>query len=300
MMQLDCDTAALGGDLYFDYPLNECNSWRVGGRSDCFYMPSGVEDFMFFLSHCVGEKPVTCIGLGSNVLVRDGGVRGVMISLRDGFEEISHCGGCVYAQAGVTCARLARYCAEHGLAGLEFIVGIPGVVGGALAMNAGAFGAEIWERVSAIDSVDRSGCMCTHPASRFEVGYRTVEMPGEEWFVAGHFDLLPGADPDELKQRIKELLRQRKKTQPLQQPSCGSVFKNPEGEYAAHLIEQCGLKEYTIGGAQVSVEHANFIINRGNARAAEIEALIRHVQSTVTRETGVKLQMEVRILGEHT
>ncbi len=298
MTRLDCDTAALRGSLHFDRPLSEWNSWRVGGRSDCFYIPSGIEDFAFFLSRCVGDRPVTCIGLGSNLLVRDGGVRGIVVSLRDGLGKITHSGAAVYAQAGATCARLARYCAKHGLAGLEFIVGVPGTVGGALAMNAGAFGGEIWERVVAVDTVDRRGRVRTTGADAFDVGYRTVKIPDGQWFVAGHFELSAGADPGELKERIAGFLKRRKAEQPLQQPSCGSVFKNPDNASAARLIEECGLKEHVIGGAQVSARHANFIVNRGDASAAEIEALIRHVQSTVARETGVELQTEVKIIGE--
>ncbi len=300
MMRLDCDTGALSGSLRFDHPLSGWNSWRVGGRSDCFYVPSGIEDFAFFLSRCVGARAVTCIGLGSNLLVRDGGVRGVVVSLRAGFEKIAHTGAMVYAQAGATCARLARYCAGHGLAGLEFIVGVPGTVGGALAMNAGACGGEIWERVVAAETVDRAGSVRRRQAGDFEIGYRTVKTPGEEWFVAGHFELSAGADPGELQARLREFLKRRKRTQPLGQPSCGSVFRNPERAPAARLIEECGLKGSAVGDAQVSTRHANFIVNRGRARAAEIEALIRRVQSTVARETGVELQTEVKIIGEET
>ncbi len=298
MMRLDCDTANLSGSLQFDCELSEWNSWRVGGRSDCFYVPSGVGDFAFFLGHCVGDRSVTCIGLGSNLLVRDGGVRGIVVSLKDGFEEITDSGGVVYAQAGVTCAGLARYCARYGLEGLEFIVGVPGTVGGALAMNAGAFGGQIWERVIAVDTINRAGRVHTREAEDFEVGYRTVELPGEEWFVAGRFKLSPGAASGRLKRRIAEFLKQRRATQPIGQRSCGSVFKNPGDDHAARLIEKCDLKEHAIGDAQVSARHANFIINRGNASAAEIEALICHVQATVARKTGVELRTEVRIIGE--
>ena len=298
MMQLDCDTGVLGGRLRFDHPLSGWNSWRVGGCSDCFYEPSGIEDFAFFLERCVGDRAVTCIGLGSNLLVRDGGVRGVVVSLRSGFEKITRSGAIVYAQAGVSCARLARYCAEHGLAGLEFIAGVPGTVGGALRMNAGAFGGEIWERVIGVDTVDRGGLVHSRAPDHFEVAYRTVKIPGEEWFVSARFRLSAGADPDGLKERIRRFLKRRGETQPRGQRSCGSVFRNPRNMHAARLIEECGLKGYAVGDAQVSGRHANFIINRGKASGADIEALIRHVQSTVARETGVKLQTEVRIIGE--
>ena len=299
---LDCggtDRAALAGSLHFDHPLGEYNSWHVGGRSDCFYAPSDVEDLAFFLNRCSGDHPVTCVGLGSNLLVRDGGVRGIVISLRRGFGEIGHSGAAVYAQAGVTCAQLAHYCADHGLAGLEFIVGVPGTVGGALAMNAGAFGGEIWEPVVAVDVVGRDGTVRRRGADEFEVGYREVGSPvREEWFVAGHFELSPGADSRELKERIKEFLKRRRETQPLGRPNCGSVFRNPESLHAARLIEECGLKGCAIGAAQVSGKHANFIVNNGGASASDIEALIRHVQSIVARKTGVELRTEVKIIGE--
>ncbi len=299
MLDINCDVDKLRGGLHFDYPFSRWGSWRAGGVCDCFYIPAGFEDFAFFLRHCIGDNPLTCIGLGSNLLVRDGGVRGIVISTRDGFGEITHEGGLVYAQAGVNCARLARYCARHGLSGLGFIVGIPGSVGGALAMNAGAFGGEIWERVVAVETVDRGGRLRIRQADEFEVGYREVKMPEDEWFAAARFELSAGTDSDELRGQLASFLQRRKRTQPIGKASCGSVFRNPAHCSAAGLIERCGLKEYTIGDAQVSAKHANFIVNQGNASAAEIEALIAHVSATVANVTGVSLQPEVRIIGEN-
>lgn len=298
MPELDCDTGRLGGSLHFDYPFSEWGSWRAGGKCDCFYIPSGIRDFMFFLSHCIGDNPLTCIGLGSNLLVRDGGVRGVVISMRNGFGDMRHDGDVVYAQSGVTCARLARYCATHGLAGLGFLVGVPGTVGGALAMNAGAFGGEIWERVIEVEMIDRRGGTCVRRTGDFEVGYRTVKIPDEEWFISARFGLSADTDVDGLQEQIGWFLKRRKEAQPVGEASCGSVFKNPDNSHAAHLIEQCRLKEFAIGDAQVSARHANFIVNRGKATAADIEALIKHVQSTVAEITGVYLQPEIKIIGE--
>ena len=298
MIDIDCDTEKLGGDLHFDYPFSRWGTWRAGGTCDCFYIPADFEDFAFFLRHCVGDKPLMCIGLGSNLLVRDGGVRGIVVSMRDGFDRITHEEGLVHAQSGVSCARLARYCARQGLSGLGFIVGVPGSVGGALAMNAGAFGGEIWERVVTVDTVDRGGRLRTRKADEFKARYREVKMPGDEWFVAARFELSAGADADELRDQLVSFLQRRKQTQPVGQASCGSVFRNPAHRSAADLIERCGLKEYAIGDAQVSARHANFIINQGNASAAEIEALIAHVSATVAKVTGVNLQTEVRIIGE--
>ena len=299
MISINCDTSKLSGNLHFDYPFSRWGSWRAGGAFDCFYIPSGIEDFSFFLRDCIGDHPLICIGLGSNLLVRDGGVRGVVVSMRDGFGQITHTDNLVYAQSGVSCARLARYCANHGLAGLGFVVGIPGSVGGALAMNAGAFGGEIWSHVVNVDTVDRRGWLHTRKADQFKVGYREVSMPEGEWFVAARFELSTSTDIDELRNQLALFLKRRKQTQPVGQASCGSVFRNPgDSRAAGFLIEKCGLKEYAIGDARVSARHANFIINQGNASAAEIEALIRHVQSTVAEATGVNLQTEVKIIGE--
>ena len=300
MIRLACDTAALRGGLHFDCRLARLNSWRVGGSGDCLFEPRDADDLGYFLSACAAGHPVTCIGLGSNVLIRDGGVRGVVISLRKGFASIERLddGGGVRAGAGAACTRLARYCVGAGLEGLEFMAGIPGTVGGALRMNAGAFGGDTWRRVSSVETITRDGRRRRREPRDFVVAYRRVVMPGEEWFLSAEFRLRRCADAGALRARLKDLLRERARKQPLGEYSCGSVFKNPENDHAARLIEQCGLKSCSVGGAEVSAKHANFIVNRGHATAADIERLIERVRDTVERATGVRLRPEVRIIGD--
>ena len=203
----------------------------------------------------------------------------------------------IRAEAGAACAKLARFAARAGLVGLEFFAGIPGTLGGALAMNAGAFGGETWRRVTLVETVDRSGRVRERLPEEFRIGYREVQGPAGEWFLAAHLELEAG-DSEAAQTEIRRLLAQRAATQPTGQPSCGSVFRNPKGDYAARLIEAAGLKGERIGGAQVSEKHANFIINTGDASAADIEALVVRVQERVEAASGIRLQPEVRVLGE--
>lgn len=295
--RLDCEPASLRGELRFDQPLAGLNSWRVGGASDGFYAPADRDDLAHFLRDCAGDAPVFCLGLGSNVLVRDGGVRGFVLSLRKGFDFMRFDGRRVAAGAGAACAQLARRCAKRGLAGLEFMAGIPGTVGGALAMNAGAFGGETWDRLAKVETMTRAGACRTRPASDLRASYRKVEMGDAALFLSGEWllDERPQADAEAA---LRALVKRRDATQPSGRFSCGSVFRNPENMHAARLIEDCGLKGARVGAAEVSARHANFIVHRGGARAADIEALIEHVRETVRRRTGVALTPEVKIIGE--
>ncbi|CAL1240189.1 UDP-N-acetylmuramate dehydrogenase [Candidatus Methylocalor cossyra] len=286
---------ALRGELRRNEPLAAHTTWRVGGPAERFYLPADIKDLGAFLATLEPEEPLFWLGLGSNLLVRDGGIAGTVICTRNrlrGLRQLDH--RRIYVEAGVPCARVARFCAERGLAGTEFLAGIPGTMGGALAMNAGAFGGETWPLVRRVLTMDRRGTVRERTPEHFQVGYRRVQGPASEWFLAAELDLAAGPAGRE---KIRELLARRGATQPTQLPSCGSVFRNPEGDYAARLIEACGLKGYAIGGAQVSEKHANFIVNTGAARAWEIEALIRHVQAEVRRVTGVELTLEVSIVG---
>lgn len=286
------------GTLLLNEAMSRHTSWRVGGNADRLYIPGGWEDLSHFLKNLPHGEPVHFVGLGSNLLVRDGGVRGTVILLHGGaLDALRMEDGKIYAEAGVTCAKLARFSARNGLHGAEFFAGIPGTVGGALAMNAGCHGGETWDVVHHALTIDRHGEVHARTQVDLEIGYRHVGLPGEEWFVAGWFELPPG-DANEAEQNIKNLLAKRLDSQPLNMPNAGSVFRNPGGDYAARLIQSCGLKGFAIGGAQVSEKHANFIVNMGNATAANIEQLISHVHATVLRETGVELQREVRIIGE--
>jgi len=203
----------------------------------------------------------------------------------------------VRAEAGVASAKLARFSVQQGLRGAEFLAGVPGTVGGALAMNAGAFGGETWSVVTAVETMDHAGQMRTRLPSDYQIGYRSVQGPVGEWFIAGHFGLAPG-DEVEGQALIKSLLAKRGATQPTQWPNAGSVFRNPPGDFSARLIEHTGLKGFCIGGACVSELHANFIINTGDATAVDIESLIEAVRDKVYAAQGVKLEAEVRIIGD--
>lgn len=282
--------------------LNEAmslhTSWRVGGVADRLYIPGGIEDLSAFLKSLPHGEPIHFVGLGSNLLVRDGGVRGTVILLHGGsLDQLTLTQNIVYAEAGVTCAKLAKFSARQHLHGAEFFAGIPGTVGGALAMNAGCYGAETWDVVHHALTIDRFGEINERSQVDLEIGYRHVGLPSEEWFVAAWFELQPG-EAGVAEQKIKSLLAKRLESQPLNLPNAGSTFRNPDGDFAARLIQACGLKGFQLGGAQVSEKHANFIVNTGKATAAEIEQLIDHVHETVLRETGVDLQREVRIIGE--
>lgn len=288
----------LQGQLMLDEPMSRHTSWRTGGKADRLYIPAGWEDLSTFLQSLPHGEPVYFVGLGSNLLVRDGGVRGTVVMLHGGaLDTLRMDQGRVYAEAGVTCAKLAKFAAKQHLHGAEFLAGIPGTVGGALAMNAGCHGGETWDVVHRALTMDRSGQVFERTQVDLEIGYRHVGLPGEEWFIAAWFEL-PAGEATEAEQKIKQLLAKRLQTQPLNLPNAGSVFRNPEGDYAARLIESCGLKGYRIGDAQVSEKHANFIVNIGEARAADVEVLIGHVHDTVLEKTGFDLQREVKIIGE--
>jgi UDP-N-acetylmuramate dehydrogenase len=278
-------------------PMSRHTSWHVGGPADVFFNPRDVADLAAFLRSVPADVPVHFIGLGSNLLVRDGGVRGVVISLQgtlDGLNRINETS--VQAGAGTACARIARQCIKWGLGPAEFFAGIPGTLGGALAMNAGAFGGQTWQHVCAVVTIDRSGRTHQRAPSEYAVGYRQVVAPApEEWFTGATlaFERRPGAHEGE----VRELLARRRAAQPIGEWSCGSVFVNPPGDHAARLIEACGLKGLRIGDASVSAKHANFIINHGHARAADLEKLIEHVRAEVARMHGITLHPEVRIVG---
>ncbi|MEQ6343049.1 MAG: UDP-N-acetylmuramate dehydrogenase [Gammaproteobacteria bacterium] len=288
---------ALRGTLLRDEPMARHTTWRVGGPARQFYLPADIDDLALFLSQLPENEPLFWVGLGSNLLVRDGGIVGTVIMISGALGGLQHDGVTVRAEAGVPCAKVARYCARQGLVGIEFFAGIPGTVGGALAMNAGAFGGETWPLVESVETIDHKGLRHIRKPDEYRVGYRSVTGPAGEWFIAANFRLQSG-DTEASQARIKELLEQRNRTQPTNQPSCGSVFRNPPGDHAARLIEASGLKGMCIGGACVSAKHANFIVNTGNATAADIEALIAHVADVVERDHSIRLIREAHIIGE--
>lgn len=291
--------AALRGQLLRNEMLSGYTSWRTGGPADYVYIPADLDDLSSFLSHLPESVPLTWLGLGSNTLVRDGGISGVVIITQGALSKLTNTSDqMIRAEAGVASAQLARYSARAGSAGLEFMAGIPGTVGGALAMNAGCFGGETWSFVHAVETINRRGEVKTRPVSDFQVSYRHVVRPEGEWFVAGHFALQPG-DKEKSLNEIRTLLEKRNNSQPTGTANCGSVFRNPPGSYAGRLIEECGLKGKVIGGACVSQKHGNFILNENNASSSDIESLISEVRSTVESKTGVRLVQEVCIVGRH-
>jgi UDP-N-acetylmuramate dehydrogenase len=278
-------------------PLSRHTSWHVGGPAEVFFNPRDVADLAAFLRAAPADVPIHWIGLGSNLLVRDGGLQGIVISTHgtlDSLQRLSETR--LRGEAGVACARIARQSIKWGLGPAEFFAGIPGTLGGALAMNAGAFGGETWQHVCALETIDRKGRTHRRAPEEYRVSYRQVIPPEpEEWFVAAElaFERRPGAHAGE----VQKLLAQRKATQPIGEWSCGSVFTNPPGDHAARLIESAGLKGFRVGDASVSAKHANFIINHGQASAHDLERLIGHVRAEVERVHGVALHPEVRIVG---
>jgi UDP-N-acetylmuramate dehydrogenase len=294
--------SGLRGSLELDAPLARHTSWRAGGGADIVYSPADRDDLATFLRQLPIFEQVTAIGLGSNTLIRDAGVRGAVILMHDPGGVLAVADGLVYAEAGVACPKLARFAALHGCSEAEFLAGIPGTVGGALAMNAGCYGGETWKYVARVEVLQRDGTFAVRSPKEYAIGYRSVRrLDGRalaDVFTAAWFRF-PAGDGHEARERIRELLARRLATQPLELPNAGSVFRNPPGDHAARLIESVGLKGHAIGGARVSEKHANFIVNpERRATASDIEALIEHMQRVVAEKTGVVLEPEVRIIGE--
>jgi len=292
----------LRGTLSRNVSLARYTSWRCGGTGDRLYIPADRDDLAAFVRQLPAGEPLTVIGLGSNLLVRDGGVRGTIVVMHAALDTLEYVDGLVHAEAGVASPKVARFAAAHGLANAEFLAGIPGTVGGALAMNAGCYGGETWNHVARVETLTRSGSIAVEPATAYAIGYRSVRRADggapTALFTAAWFSF-PQGDGRVARERIAELLRRRIATQPLNLPNAGSVFRNPPGDHAARLIESCGLKGYAVGGARVSEKHANFIVNpEGRAKAADIEAIIAHVRATVRARSGVDLVPEVQIIGE--
>ncbi|MBU1426354.1 MAG: UDP-N-acetylmuramate dehydrogenase [Gammaproteobacteria bacterium] len=292
-------TEGLRGEMLHDEPMSRHVSWRAGGVARRMYRPADLADLQQFLRQTPVDEPLLFVGLGSNLLVRDGGLRGTVIQMVGALTELRMDGEFIYAQAGVPGAKLARFAASNNFCGAEFFAGIPGTLGGMLTMNAGCYGGETWQKVVRVQVLTRSGELLERTPQEYEIGYRHVvqRTPGEEFFVGAWLKLETG-DVEAARQEIKALMEKRSASQPLNLPNAGSVFRNPPGNHAAKLIEGCGLKGKRIGGAQVSEKHANFIVNAGNATAQDIEDLINEVRATVLQQTGIELHPEVRIVGE--
>ena len=292
----------LRGTLARNARLARHTSWRAGGPADTLYLPADRDDLAGFLRQLPASEPLTVLGLGSNTLVRDGGIRGTVVVMHNPGAALAVADGVIYADAGVAAPKLARFAAMHDCGDAEFLAGIPGTVGGALAMNAGCYGGETWRFVLRVEVATREGRFVVRTPADYAIGYRSVcradGAPPDGIFTAAWFRF-PVGHAAASRARIRELLARRIATQPLSLPNAGSVFRNPDGDHAARLIEACGLKGHAIGGARVSEKHANFIVNPGGrARAADIEALIGLVRYTVRADTGVDLEPEVRIMGD--
>lgn len=296
-MNAAADTVSGRAVLRHDEPMAKHTSWGVGGPADTFFRPATIEQLQSFLASLPADEPLFWIGRGSNLLVRDGGIRGTVICTRALAREIRRVDGDrVEAGAGLPCATLAKRCLRWRLGPAIFFAGIPGTVGGALAMNAGAFGGECWDDVESVTTIDRSGDIHRRPRSDYRIEYRSVSGPADEWFLAALFQFR--RDDEATAEDLKSMMSRRGSSQPLERPSAGSVFRNPPGRFAGRLIEEAGLKERRLGGAMVSAKHANFIVNTGGATAADIERLILQLRTEVERRFGIELQAEVRIVGE--
>ena len=296
-------TPALRGELKLNESMAKHVSWRAGGVAKRVYKPADLADLQMFLPTVSADEQILFVGLGSNLLIRDAGFNGTVVITTPVLSGVAMDGAdktIVIAGAGVPSPHVAKFAAKNHLGAAEWLAGVPGTVGGALAMNAGCYGTETWEQIDSAVTIDRAGVLHTRTKADFDIGYRHVAAheKNEEWFVSARFRFMPG-DARTAQARIKELLAKRMASQPLDKPNAGSTFRNPPNDHAARLIESCGLKGFTIGGAQVSTKHANFIINTGNASAHDIESMIAHMQATVKANTGVDLVREVKIVGKH-
>ena len=283
-------------NCYYNELLSKHTAWKVGGPADIFFTPQNRDDLSNFLKSNHG-KQITWLGNGTNVLVRDGGIRGVVISTKSFLKEIEKTSKYLYkVEAGVACVELALFCQKNGIGPAAFFSGIPGSIGGALTMNAGSFGMETWDLVKGVEVINEKGDISFIEKESFDIAYRTVTFPFRLCFLSCSMFL--SSDEQTTKDNLIELRNQRIRTQPQAEDTCGSVFKNPPGNFAGALIERSGLKGFKIGSASISKLHANFIINEGGATAGDIENWINHTRQVVKKNYYIDLQPEVRIMGE--
>lgn len=285
------------GKLENNFSLSRSTSWHVGGPAKRYYKPAFLEDLANYFKYYHDGSPVVWLGLGSNVLIRDAGINATVIHTLNRLNHLNYQDSLVYVQAGVPCAKFAKWCMREGLSGAEFLAGIPGTMGGALRMNAGAYGGETWDLVERVQLLTLQGELLWLDADAFQIGYRSVAGFGDGMFAGALLKLTPSTS-ESIAEYTKNMLQKRNAAQPIGSFNCGSVFRNPEGDYAGRLIAECGLKGYVIGDAQVSEKHANFIVNRGQATAENIEQLIEYVQQQVLAHTGIELFRECHLLGE--
>ena len=283
-------------NCYYNELLSKHTAWKVGGPADIFFTPQNRDDLSNFLKSNHG-KQITWLGNGTNVLVRDGGIRGAVISTKKSIGKISmETKNSCRVEAGASCMDLALFAEKNQLGPAAFFSGIPGSIGGALTMNAGSFGMETWDLVKEVEVINEKGDISFLEKESFDIAYRTVTFPFRLWFLSCSMFL--SSDEETTKDNLIELRNQRIKTQPLSEDTCGSVFKNPPGNFAGALIEGSGLKGFKIGSASISEKHANFIVNQGGATAGDIENLINHTRQVVKKNYDIDLHPEVRIMGE--
>ena len=297
-MELVREAAALGCRVEEKVPLSQLTSFHVGGPADHVITAPAAAVPSLLQKLNAADIPVLILGNGSNVLASDAGFRGVVLKIAAGEEDIRREGDRLCAGAGVSLKQLCLFARDRGLSGLETLYGIPGTVGGAVYMNAGAYGGEIADTLQTVTVTDGHGQILTLSAAEAALSYRRSRfMQTGEVILSAVFSLSPG-DPGQIRERMADCMSRRREKQPLEYPSAGSIFKRPEGHFAGQLIERCGLKGYRIGDAQVSEKHAGFIVNLGSATASDILALMAEVQSRVLAASGITLEPEVRILGE--
>ena len=286
--------------IYSDVSMKKYNSWRVGGLAEYYVEISSEAALQKIFSINKLQKPITVIGVGSNLLIRDGGIKGTVINLSRGLKNIFLDHHLIFAECGISCSSLARFSAKNNKKNCAFLAGIPGSVGGALAMNAGCYGGEIWQFVSKVKIMNHEGDVHIKDQQSFEIGYRSVKKKEDEIFIGAWFNFPSKENNDENEEKkIDDLLKLRRSNQPLNWPTAGSTFRNPEQNFAAKLIEEVGLKGFQIGDARISNKHANFIENVGDATAKDIEQLIYHAQDKVEELKKIRLQLEVKIIGEN-
>ena len=286
--------------IYSDVSMKKYNSWRVGGLAEYYVEISSEAALQKIFSINKLKKPITVIGVGSNLLIRDGGIKGTVINLSRGLKNIFLDHHLIFAECGISCSSLARFSAKNNKKNCAFLAGIPGSVGGALAMNAGCYGGEIWQFVSKVKIMNHEGDVHIKDKKSFEIGYRSVKKKEDEIFIGAWFNFPSKENNDENEEKkIDDLLKLRRSNQPLNWPTAGSTFRNPEQNFAAKLIEEVGLKGFQIGDARISNKHANFIENVGDATAKDIEQLIYHAQDKVEELKKIRLQLEVKIIGEN-
>lgn len=287
----------LKATLHTNHPLAAYTSWKIGGPAEYFYQPADLADLATLLKSWQ-EEPITLLGAATNVLIRDNGIKGLVIYLKNHLDNIQILDNFnLRVEAGTSIAHLVKKGFDLEMVDIASFAGIPGTIGGALKMNAGAYGDHIWNHVQSVETINRLGEIKSREAREFSPAYRHITgLDHDEWFVSAELTFARG-QKGEIVKLVRDYLKKRETSQPLHLPSCGSVFRNPPGDYAARLIETCGLKGKKIGGAQISEKHANFIVNLGHAKATDVETLMQEIIIKVEQTTGIKLTPEVQIFG---